>query len=440
MSNSTVLGVVLLTRHGDRQGFYQSPTTYTATSTAITPLGNQQEYQLGQLLRSIYLNSSSDSVISGMNATLADQKQIKIRADGGGEGGVIFNSAVSLTQGLFPASSDYSTTLANGSTIEGPLSGYQYIPIESVEADNDVSLEGWTSCGTFDDHTNAFYNSSVFAAKEEESAEFLNDLKPYLDGRPVTLSNMWNIYDYMNVDNIHSASFMDNLPDTFIQQARALADWHEYGVFSDSSLDGIGNIAARTMLPSIFDAFTSITAADSDESLKFMYLSMSYKPFLSLFNMTKAAEMNPALEGIVNYAAAVTLEVRAASNGGEPVLRFNFKNGTDDTTFRTYNILDHDGDIPLSTFVNFLQPAAINDTAEWCAICRNTEDRGCAALSLAASQASVHQVIGPVGAGFLGAGLTLFVALVMLGVLDFLGVLTVGKGRSRSKKFVEEKA
>ncbi len=109
------------------------------------------------------------------------------------------------------------------------------------------------------------------------------------------------------------------------------------------------------MLPSIFDAFTSITAADSDESLKFMYLSMSYKPFLSLFNMTKAAEMNPALEGIVNYAAAVTLEVRAASNGGEPVLRFNFKNGTDDTTFRTYNILDHDGDIPLSTFVNFLQ-------------------------------------------------------------------------------------
>ncbi|KAF9011496.1 phosphoglycerate mutase-like protein [Hymenopellis radicata] len=438
MSNSTVLGVVLLTRHGDRQGFYQSPTTYTATSTAITPLGNQQEYQLGQLLRSIYLNSSSESVISGMNATLANQNQIKIRADGGGEGGVIFNSAVSLTQGLFPATSNYSTTLANGTTIEGPLSGYQYIPIESVEADNDVSLEGWTSCGTFDDHTNAFYNSSVFAAKQAESAEFLNDLKPYLDGRPVTLSNMWNIYDYMNVENIHSASFMDNLPDTFLQQARDLANWHEYGVFSDSSLDGIGNIAARTMLPSIFDAFTSIT--DDSDALKFTYLSMSYKPFLSLFNMTKAAEMNPALQGIVNYAAAVTLEVRAASAGGEPVLRFNFKNGTDDDAFRTYSILDHEGDVPLSTFVNLLQPAAINTTAEWCTVCSNTQDRGCAALSQASAAARVHQVIGPVGAGFLGAGLTLFVALVMLGVLVFLGVLTVGKGRSRSKKFAEEKA
>ena len=36
---STVLGVVVLARHGDRQGFYQDPETYTASQTAITPLG-----------------------------------------------------------------------------------------------------------------------------------------------------------------------------------------------------------------------------------------------------------------------------------------------------------------------------------------------------------------------------------------------------------------
>ena len=48
-----------------------------------------------------------------------------VRADAGGEGGVIANSAVSLLQGLFPANSNYSTTLSNGTTIEGPLNGYQ---------------------------------------------------------------------------------------------------------------------------------------------------------------------------------------------------------------------------------------------------------------------------------------------------------------------------
>lgn len=38
--DSKVLGVVLLIRHGDRQGFYQSDTTYTATATNLTALGN----------------------------------------------------------------------------------------------------------------------------------------------------------------------------------------------------------------------------------------------------------------------------------------------------------------------------------------------------------------------------------------------------------------
>ncbi len=60
---------------GKRTRFAQNVSDNTSLIGA-----QQQEYQLGQLLRSIYLNSSSDSVISGMNATLADQKQIKSMA------------------------------------------------------------------------------------------------------------------------------------------------------------------------------------------------------------------------------------------------------------------------------------------------------------------------------------------------------------------------
>lgn len=54
--------------------------------------------------------------------------QILVRADGGGEGGVIFNSALSLLQGLFPATDNYNTTLANGTNVVGPLGGYQTVP------------------------------------------------------------------------------------------------------------------------------------------------------------------------------------------------------------------------------------------------------------------------------------------------------------------------
>ncbi|KAJ7695722.1 phosphoglycerate mutase-like protein [Mycena rosella] len=429
-SDSTILGVVILTRHGDRAGFYQDPITYTASSTVITPLGAQQEFQLGQHLRSLYLNATSPSFITGVNDTLVDQTQIHVRADAGGELGVIYDSAVALLQGLFPADTNYTTDLANGTVVTGALGGYQYVPIESVEPANDVSLEGWTSCGAFDASTTAFYNSSAFAQKRNESAAFLSQLPPFLDGRPVTLENMWNIYDFMNVQSIHNEAFSKALPPTFLAQALTLASWHEYGVFTSPQLDGIGNIAGRTILPQILSELASI--ANASDPLKLAYQSLAYKPFFSLFNMTGAAEQNPLLTGVVPYAAAMALEVRQPLAGGEPVVRLNFKNGTGEE-FVTYNFLGASDDVPLSTLVNHVNPALINSTAAWCTVCSNTQDRGCGALALAASKASGghHQPIGPVGAGFLGAGLTLAVVLAMLAVLAFLGMLTVGRGRAK---------
>ena len=38
-SDGGILGVVVIARHGDRQGLYQDPFTYDATNTVITPLG-----------------------------------------------------------------------------------------------------------------------------------------------------------------------------------------------------------------------------------------------------------------------------------------------------------------------------------------------------------------------------------------------------------------
>ena len=78
----------------------------------------------------------------------------------------------------------------------------------------------------------------------------------------------------------------------------------------------------------------------------------------------------------------------------------------------------------------------MNTTADWCSICANTQDRGCAALTLATEQgeAAVRPKISPVGAGFLGAGLTLAVVALMAGTLAFLGLLTVSRFRRRRSK------
>lgn len=453
MSNDTVIGIVLLARHGDREGFYQDPHTYTASATAITPLGTEQEFQLGSLLRSLYLDPSSPTFIQGINnsTSLFNQSQVQVRADAGGEGGVIFDSSVALLQGLWPPTPLSNTTLANGTTVTSPLGGYQYVPIESVEPNQDVSLEGFTSCPALDDKIAAFYNSIEFQEKANESAAFLSQLPPFLDGRPVTLVNMWNIFDFMNVQSIHNATFADRLPPTFLEQAHDLANFHENGIFSDQQFDGIGNIAARTMLPSLLTALNRI--ANASDPLKLHYSAISYKPFLSFFNMTGVAKLGEVDAGIVNYAAAVIVEVLQPAAGGEPSLRFKFKNGTDDASFFT-GILQFPGwnnisveTVPLTTFIEAFEPAAINTTLEWCKICHQTTERGCAAVlnpslanavgeSVAMPESGHHDTISPVGAGFLGAGLTIAVMLVAFGVLVFLGVLSIGRGRRSGKKLV----
>ena len=55
----------------------------------------------------------------------------------------------------------------------------------------------------------------------------------------------------------------------------------------------------------------------------------------------------------MNYASAIVWEVRASGNGGEPMLRLQFKNGTNDD-FHTYNMFGLSGDTPVSMFIERL--------------------------------------------------------------------------------------
>lgn len=87
-----------------------------------------QEVQLGSYLRSEYLNPRSPNSIRGIVPDIVDNRQLLVRADNGGEGGAIVDSAVALLQGLYPPTPNSRVQLANGSNVIGPMGGYQYIP------------------------------------------------------------------------------------------------------------------------------------------------------------------------------------------------------------------------------------------------------------------------------------------------------------------------
>lgn len=55
-------------------------------------------------------------------------------------------------------------------------------------------------------------------------------------------------------------------------------------------------VAGRAILPTITTALTRI--ANSSDPLKLYIEQISYKPFLSLFNMTAVTEENPQLAAI----------------------------------------------------------------------------------------------------------------------------------------------
>ena len=82
-------------------------------------------------------------------------------------------------------------------------------PDSTVEADEEISLEGWTSCPAFVTRTNQVYQSAPFRAIADQEKEYLDSLVPLLDGRAVTMQNMYNVFDYMNVQYIHNATFRE---------------------------------------------------------------------------------------------------------------------------------------------------------------------------------------------------------------------------------------
>ncbi|CAK5273971.1 unnamed protein product [Mycena citricolor] len=339
----SLLGAVVFARHADRIESFSSPDTYATFDTLITPLGTNQAFQSGGFLRERYLDPRSADHIGGISRDIVDIHQILVRADSSGDGTVFQQSVAAVVQGLYPPTDQYEITLGNGSTILGAMGGYQFIPIESVEMNQDVSLNGLISCPNFDQHVETLETSALFAAKAKAARPFLEKLRPFLGQRPIDFSLMFNMWDFVDVHIQHNQTYAAEIPPGYVNQARVLADFHDRNIYSDFHPNGIGNVGARVMLPSIFDALQRI--ANATDPLKLAINGISYKPFIKNYNSLAALELYSDFPR-------------------QPRLRLKFKNGTDEHQFRSLQMFGR-RDIGLSEFVQQLAPVALNSTADW---------------------------------------------------------------------------
>ncbi|KAJ3491442.1 hypothetical protein NLI96_g719 [Meripilus lineatus] len=357
MSHPEVHGVVVLARNGDRSEFYQDPVSYKYSSALSTPLGEAQAYKLGTFLRSAYLNRDSASYIRGISTELVDLNEVHVRVKVGGEGASVFDSATAVLQGLFPPNPKNKVTLANETTIVAPLGGYQYIPVETVEPSNDRSLEPWTDCPAFQKHVEKVLSSPEFQELNKKSQPFFNALKDFVFGRPTTLANAYNLYDYVSSELVHNKTYAHRLPPTFIEQIRGLADYRENAIFHDKALGGIGNIASRAALNAIVRALQRV--AFNGDPLQFMLIQTTYQPFISLFHQTEIVKKHPELAAIPDFGSALAIELRRAPPpDAREFLRFKFRNGTEGD-FRTIHVFNHHEDIPLTDFIYRLEQQGV---------------------------------------------------------------------------------
>ncbi|SNX83058.1 uncharacterized protein MEPE_01764 [Melanopsichium pennsylvanicum] len=423
--SSPVTGIVALIRHGDRQGFYQSPSTYTASNTNLTVLGYLEELNSGAQLRQRYLDAASADLIQGVNVTVAENVQVEVQADAGGEGGVIVESANAFMQGLFPAFND-TITLANGTTVSWDGRA-QLIPIETIESEQSFVMEPWTQCDKFDDFTAQWYQSADFKNQQALAQSFYDSLPTSLIGnRPKTLVNAWNIFDYLNVQKIHNATLAPQITDQVLSNALSWAEYHEAGLFGVSSTSSLGSIAGRAMLNPLTDAIGRV--ANASDSLKVSVIAASYKPFFSLFSLFQISQLQGKL---VDYASAMVFEIHQDNS-----MQVYFRNGSYGTLDQ-YAVLDQQS-MSVDSFLQHYDSVKLESLADWCNACGETTARGCAALNAlngtgsggkysdVTSTTGKHQV-SPVVAGVIGALVSLAFALVVIGVLAYLTGLTVVK-------------
>jgi hypothetical protein len=168
----TVLGAYIFHRHGDR-------TPKALAPTKLTTLGYEQVYRSGQYYNSRYI--TGDSKIKGISEDTVSLSQLSVTSP---VDNVLQSSAMGFLQGLYPPVQTVQT-LANGSDVSAPLSGYQLIPVNTIETGAGSEDSGWlqdaSSCANAKISSNNYFSSTQYQDTLKATGDFYKSLVPVVN-------------------------------------------------------------------------------------------------------------------------------------------------------------------------------------------------------------------------------------------------------------------
>lgn len=172
----TILGAYIFHRHGDR-------TSKSTPPTALTALGANQVDTSATWFRNRYIANGSSNPLLHISPDLAVLSQLSVTAP---VDNVLQASANVFTQGLYPpAGNEANQTLADGTSTQAPLGGYQYIPVNIVTSASSTSgaedsewLQGSSGCANAVVSSNEYLQSQEYLGLLNKTGSFYQDLLP----------------------------------------------------------------------------------------------------------------------------------------------------------------------------------------------------------------------------------------------------------------------
>ncbi|KAM3445453.1 hypothetical protein NHJ13734_000366 [Beauveria thailandica] len=437
VSAETVLGVYVFHRHGDR-------TTKSYPPTSLTALGADQVHDSGTFYRGRYVAKDGSDNISTLSQDAVVLSQLSITSP---KDGVLHNSATTFLQGLYPPRGDAGNeTLANGKSVQAPLGGYQYIPVDAVsdaatieKAESNAWLQGNTGCTNAEVSSKSYFNSADFDETSADSKDFYQSLMPVINSTfssaEATFKNAYTVFDYINVASIHNQTIPSgDLVKPAMPRLLSLASIHEWNLAYNSS-EPVRAIAGSVLAGQVLGALDAL-AKGTKGAPTFNAQFGAYGTFMAFFGLAQLPAASSDFYGICDYASSMAFElVTNATTGSDGKynpddlsVRFFFANGTaTDSSFKQWPLFaQKETTLSWSAFKDGMNKFAIQDNAHWCNTCGSTSGK-CAASGTSSDggSASTHSsgsggVSRPV-AGVIGALVTLAVVLGVQAAIMLIG-------------------
>ncbi|KAJ4353396.1 uncharacterized protein N0V89_005125 [Didymosphaeria variabile] len=471
-------GTVAFIRTGER-----TPWVRSGTET-LSALGAQQMLQLGQNFRGRYIVDDETSAtrlgvrpIDGMAPNRINPDQLFVQTL---DQPFLVAAAQAFMQGLYPKYSlnetrngpypDAVGILANKSTVDYPLDGYQYANVLTLGVNDpgSIYLDGHNQCPWAYLESANYEGTQDFVSTRVAQDAFYKSLsmswfKDDLPEQMLDYRNAYGIYDSLSYHYTHDMNTMLDLNNGnnsgVLDKVRYLANqdaWYRYGnVSSDTDATSANRaMGGKTLAGLILERFEKIVANEGNStngmSQPLSLLFGEYDTMISLLSVIDAdyyQSENSIRQEIPEFASAIIFELFTTGNNtaDDPNnlwVHMSYHNGTqgyDDTAPQVYSMFRNGpsrGDITWRDFSDSINQVAVKTSSDWCATC-SSQSVFCPTVetttSLTTSNNSPSK-LSPAVAGVIGAVVTLAVAALLFGLAMLLGGIRLHRVERRPRQ------